>query len=67
MFYWLHNIKLTISNEQKFTFYPMIMGPRIDKNLVMQDPSLLMKEGRFKKVDIMLGSTQDEGAAVTLG
>ena len=45
----------------------MIMGPRIDKNLVMQDPSLLMKEGRFKKVDIMLGSTQDEGAAVTLG
>ena len=39
----------------------------MDKNLLMQDPIKLVQESRFKKLDIMIGTTKDDGAIVTMG
>ncbi|KAF2353331.1 Carboxylesterase type B [Trinorchestia longiramus] len=54
-------VELTVMFYQLGTF-PLLMSPRVDKNILMKDPFQLVKEGRSKKVDIMIGVTKDEGS-----
>lgn len=40
--------------------FPMVMAPRLHQNFLMDDPLILLRDGYFKKVDIMMGLTRDE-------
>ncbi|KAK8396512.1 hypothetical protein O3P69_005512 [Scylla paramamosain] len=46
--------------------FPLLLGPRVDGQYLPEHPNFLMKEGRHKRVDLMTGITQDEGALFTL-
>ena len=46
---------------------PFMFVPRVDGNFVPEDPIKLMKEGKYNKVNIMMGGTRDEGGIITLG
>ncbi|XP_071526061.1 cocaine esterase-like [Panulirus ornatus] len=44
---------------------PCIIGPRVDGDFIPDDPGRMLREGRYKKVDVMTGVTSDEGALFT--
>merc|ERR1719259_775007 len=51
---------------KKLHFLPIVMAPRVDKNFLMKDPAVLIKEGRFKKVDMIFGFTRHDGICTLL-
>ena len=44
----------------------MSPSPRIDGKLIPSSPELLLKNGKFHKVDVMNGITKDEGSYFVL-
>ncbi|KAG7171451.1 Venom carboxylesterase-6-like 10 [Homarus americanus] len=45
---------------------PLLLGPRVDGDFLMKDPDTLMKEARHKRINLISGITQHEGAFLTL-
>ncbi|XP_042869256.1 acylcarnitine hydrolase-like [Penaeus japonicus] len=45
---------------------PQVMVPRVDGEFVPDHPAVLLREGRFNKVDIISGVTQHEGALASI-
>lgn len=44
----------------------MLLGPRVDGQFLPAEPEYLMKEGRHKRVDLISGVTQHDGAIFSL-
>jgi len=51
---------------KKLHFMPLVMAPRVDKNFLMKDPAVLIKENRVKKVDMIFGFTTHDGVCTLL-
>ncbi|XP_063602968.1 juvenile hormone esterase-like [Penaeus indicus] len=57
-----------VSAERKFATwfnFPYVMVPRVDGDFLPAHPAVLVREGRYNRVDVMAGTTRDEGALVT--
>jgi len=50
----------------KVGLMPMVMTPRVHENFLMKSPEVLLKEGRYKKVDMMFGYCTDDGSVALL-
>ncbi|XP_042883565.1 venom carboxylesterase-6-like [Penaeus japonicus] len=50
-----------------FHINPMILGPRVDKDFVPDNPYRLVKEGRHQHVDVISGVTSHEGSLFSKG
>lgn len=51
---------------QKWDMLPFTFTPWVDGKYLPEHPAQLVLEGRHAQVDIMAGSTRDEGAFFTL-
>ncbi|XP_045613397.1 juvenile hormone esterase isoform X2 [Procambarus clarkii] len=49
----------------KWSILPMTVTPRVDGDFLQEEPGLLVREGRFRKVELMAGSVREEGAMFT--
>lgn len=55
--------KLTLSlmDHVSFNFNPVLMGPRVDGDVLPDQPEVLMVEGRYKNTEVISGITAHEG------
>ncbi|KAK8720496.1 hypothetical protein OTU49_013278 [Cherax quadricarinatus] len=49
----------------KWFILPMTLSPRVDGDFVPDEPGLLLREGRYTKVDLLAGAVSQEGAMFT--
>ncbi|XP_071522527.1 venom carboxylesterase-6-like isoform X2 [Panulirus ornatus] len=49
-----------------FMTSPVLLAPRVDGEYLPAEPTVLMKEGRQRKVPIISGTTAHEGAVITI-
>lgn len=47
---------------QEWFLFPMRMFPRVDGDFFPDDPEVLLREGKYADVDVISGTTADEGA-----
>ncbi|KAK4302953.1 hypothetical protein Pmani_024981 [Petrolisthes manimaculis] len=52
-------------SAESWNNFPLYMSPRIDGEYLPAHPALLVREGRYNKVDIMSGLCAHEGASTT--
>ncbi|XP_063588384.1 carboxylic ester hydrolase-like [Penaeus indicus] len=50
-----------------FHINPIILGPRVDKDFVPDNPYRLVKEGRHQHIDVISGVTAHEGSLFSIG
>lgn len=48
-------------HPQAFNFNPVLMGPRVDGDVLPAQPEVLMVEGRYKITNVISGITSHEG------
>lgn len=46
---------------------PKAIGPTIDGSFLPDHPATLIKEGRYNKVDMIIGNTKDDANAAGFG
>ncbi|KAK8732128.1 hypothetical protein OTU49_007197, partial [Cherax quadricarinatus] len=51
----------------KWRYLPILLGPRVDGDFLPDDPEVLARDGRHKKVDIISGITSHDGGAFVTG
>ncbi|XP_047472574.1 esterase E4-like isoform X1 [Penaeus chinensis] len=51
----------------EFLHVPLVMGPRVDGDFLPDEPEVLLKEGRHKKVDLISGITAHDGGLFAFG
>ncbi|KAK3866846.1 hypothetical protein Pcinc_027650 [Petrolisthes cinctipes] len=54
------------ASAESWNKFPLYMAPRIDGEYLPAHPALLVREGRYNKVDIMSGICAHEGAGTTV-
>ncbi|XP_068242648.1 carboxylic ester hydrolase-like [Palaemon carinicauda] len=60
------DLALTVLEYFEWLRLPKLLGPRIDGDYLPAEPSVLMKEGTFAKMDIMSGITSHDGGLFAL-
>lgn len=55
------NLTLSLMDHMSFNFNPVLMGPRVDGDVLPDEPEVLMVEGRYKLAEVISGITAQEG------
>ncbi|XP_066966083.1 juvenile hormone esterase-like isoform X1 [Macrobrachium rosenbergii] len=55
------NLTLSLQDHIHWNFNPVLLGPRVDGDYLPAEPEVLVKEGRYNKVNLMSGVTSHEG------
>ncbi|CAL4122452.1 unnamed protein product [Meganyctiphanes norvegica] len=56
-----------LSSFSEWNMAPVVLGPRIDGEVIPEHPSQLMRDGKYHKVDIIAGTNKDEGMMFAKG
>ncbi|XP_042861580.1 putative inactive carboxylesterase 4 [Penaeus japonicus] len=55
-------LAVLIQDFSEWFLFPMRMFPRVDGDFIPDDPEVLLREGKYADVDVISGTTADEGA-----
>lgn len=55
------NLTLSLQDHFHWNFNPVLLGPRVDGDYLPEEPEILVKEGRYNKVNLISGVTSHEG------
>nr|XP_053646160.1 carboxylic ester hydrolase-like [Cherax quadricarinatus] len=57
---------LTLPSYIKWRYLPIMLGPRVDGDFLPDDPEVLVRDGRHKKVDIISGINSHDGGSFVI-
>nr|XP_053646150.1 uncharacterized protein LOC128698080 isoform X2 [Cherax quadricarinatus] len=58
---------LTLPKYFQWRYLPLLLGPRVDGDFLPDDPEVLARDGRHKKVDIISGIMSHDGGSFVNG
>lgn len=58
---------MCVLSPQVFNDGPQVMMPGVDGEFLPDHPAVLLREGRYNKVDIISGMTEHEGGMAAYG